>query len=97
MGVEIACVTLGRAGALVRRGADVLRVPAEEVEVVDTTGAGDAFVSGLLAALARAGPPRGIAAADLARAVRFANRVAARVVARVGAVAGLPRAGEICI
>jgi fructokinase len=96
-GVEIACVTLGRAGALVRRGGDAILVPAEEVEVVDTTGAGDAFVSGLLAALARAGPPREIAAADLARAVRFANRVAARVVARVGAVAGLPRAGEICI
>jgi fructokinase len=95
-GVEIACVTLGAGGALVRRGAEVLRVPAEAVEVVDTTGAGDAFVAGLLAALARggAGP---LAEADLSRAVRFANRVAARVVARVGAVAGLPRASEISI
>jgi fructokinase len=96
-GVELACVTLGRGGALVRRGADVLEVPAEEVEVVDTTGAGDGFVAGLLAALAPAGPPGPIGGADLARAIRFANRVAARVVARVGAVAGLPRAGEICI
>jgi fructokinase len=97
MGVEIACITLGREGALVRRGADVLSVPADEVEAVDTTGAGDAFVAGLLAAVARAGPPRAISPGDLARAVRFANRVAARVVGRVGAVAGLPRAGEICI
>jgi len=52
---------------------------------------------GLLAAVARAGPPRAIPRDDLERAIRFANRVAARVVGRVGAVAGLPRAGEISI
>jgi len=56
MGVVLACVTLGEEGALLRRGADVVRVPAERVEVVDTTGAGDAFVAGLLSILARAGP-----------------------------------------
>jgi fructokinase len=97
LGVAIACVTLGRDGALVRRGEDVLRVPAEDVEAVDTTGAGDGFVAGLLAAIARAGPPAAIPRADLERAVRVANRVAARVVGRIGAVAGLPRAGEISI
>jgi fructokinase len=96
-GVGIACVTLGAGGALVRRGRDVLRVPAERVEVVDTTGAGDGFVAGLLAAVARAGPPAAIPTSELERAVRFANRVAARVVGRVGAVAGLPRADEISI
>jgi fructokinase len=97
MGVALACITLGEEGALVRRGADVLRVPAEAVQVVDTTGAGDAFVAGLLAALARAGPVEALPRGDLERAVRFATRVAARVVTRVGAVAGLPRAGEISI
>jgi fructokinase len=97
LGVGIACVTLGRDGALVRRGPDLLRVPAEEVPVVDTTGAGDGFLAGLLAALARAGPPAGLPKEELERAVRFANRVAARVVGRLGAVAGLPRRGEISI
>jgi fructokinase len=97
MGVSLACVTLGARGALVRRGADVLRVPAERVEVVDTTGAGDAFVAGLLAAVARRGPPGEIPLGDLERAVAFACRVAGRAVGRVGAVAGLPRAGEISI
>lgn len=97
MGVGLACVTLGAEGALVRRGADVVRAPAERVTVVDTTGAGDAFVAGLLSVLARAGPPASLGRAQLEAAARFANRVAARVVTRVGAVAGLPRADEISI
>lgn len=97
MGVGIACLTLGARGALVRRGGDVLRIPAERVEVVDTTGAGDAFVAGLLSAIARRGDPAALSAGELERAAAFACRVAARVVSRVGAVAGLPRRGEISI
>jgi fructokinase len=97
MGVAIACVTLGAGGALVRHGAEVVSVAAERVEVVDTTGAGDGFVAGFLAALARAGSPGAPDRADLARAAGFACRVAGRVVGRVGAVAGLPRAREISI
>jgi len=96
-GVSLACVTLAERGALVRRGADVLHVPAERVEVVDTTGAGDGFVAGLLAALLALGPPEALDRAALERAVRFANRVAGRVCARVGAVAGLPREGELSL
>jgi fructokinase len=95
MGVGVACLTLGARGALVRRGADLLRIPAEVVPVVDTTGAGDAFVAGFLGAIARRGDPAALSLHDLERAARFACRVAARVVGRVGAVAGLPRRGEI--
>jgi len=97
MGVTLACVTLGEEGALFRRGGDLRHVPAEPVEAVDSTGAGDAFVAGLLSVLCRAGPVAGLSREEIALAVTFANRVAARVVAGVGAVAGLPRAGEISI
>jgi fructokinase len=96
-GVGLACVTLGDRGALLRRGDDVVRAPAERVDVIDTTGAGDAFVAGLLAAICREGDPRAIGAAEIGRAARFATRVAARVCGRFGAVAGLPRAGEISV
>jgi fructokinase len=96
-GIALACITLGEDGALVRRGPDLLRVRADPVQVVDTTGAGDAFVAGLLFVLARAGPVAALPRGDLERAVRFANAVAGRVCGRVGAVAGLPRAGEISI
>jgi ribokinase len=50
-------VKLGPQGALWTDGSEQVRVPAVDVQVVDTTGAGDAFAAGLLAArLAGAGP-----------------------------------------
>ena len=50
-------VTLGAEGALWTDGRTVARVPAWLVAEADTTGAGDAFAAGLLAArLAGAGP-----------------------------------------
>ncbi len=97
MGVVLACVTLGARGAILRRGDDVVRVPAEPTEVVDTTGAGDAFVAGLLAGFCRMGDLRSVPPGEIERAARLANRVAARVCARVGAVAGLPHLGEISV
>ncbi|GAA1826991.1 ribokinase [Pseudonocardia ailaonensis] len=45
-------VTLGGAGAISARTGVVVRHPAPEVTAVDTTGAGDAFVGALVAALA---------------------------------------------
>lgn len=96
-GAGLACVTLGAAGALLRRGSDVVHVPGERVEVVDTTGAGDGFVAALLSRIVRAGPVSRIPAPELGAALRFANAAAARVCTRVGAVAGLPRAGEILV
>jgi sugar/nucleoside kinase (ribokinase family) len=69
-------VKLGAAGA---RWGDV-RVPAEPVQVVDTTGAGDAFAAGLLSARLEGAGPR--------EALEAGCRVAARAVARVGARPG---------
>ena len=92
-GVRLACITRGPRGALIRRGAEVWEVPAPKVEVVDTTGAGDGFVAGLLAELADAD----LAAASpevIAVAAAWACRVGARVCTQLGAVAGLPRRGE---
>lgn len=47
---EIVAVTLGAEGALWASGSDVVHRPAHPTTVVDTTGAGDAFAAGLLAA-----------------------------------------------
>jgi fructokinase len=52
MGPALVVVTRGSAGAVVVAGAGTLHVPAPKVDVVDTVGAGDAFMSGLLHALA---------------------------------------------
>jgi ribokinase len=56
-------VKLGAQGALWTDGGEQLRAPAVDVQVVDTTGAGDAFAAGLLAARrGGAAPPEALAA-----------------------------------
>ena len=65
-------VKLGADGALWTDGARVLRAPAEPVAVVDTTGAGDAFAAGLLAAR--------LDGAEPAEALAAGCRLAARAV-----------------
>jgi sugar/nucleoside kinase (ribokinase family) len=49
-------VTLGPEGALAVRPGECLRVPAPEVAVVDTTGAGDVFAAGLVHGLVEGRP-----------------------------------------
>lgn len=95
LGVTIACVTLGARGALVRRGREVLQIAAPAVDVVDTTGAGDGFVAGTLSRLAVAGAPGEIPLEALEQAAIFGCRVGSRVCTALGAVAGLPRRGEL--
>jgi fructokinase len=51
LGVRVVVITLGPDGALASLDGTRLRVPAPRTRVVDTVGAGDAFVAGLLHAL----------------------------------------------
>lgn len=71
-------VTLGPAGALWTDGEEVLRAAAEPVdEVTDSTGAGDAFAAGFLAARVNAG--------STAESLAAGCRLAARAVGQTGA------------
>jgi ribokinase len=80
-------VTLGERGALAAADANVLFAAAPEVEVVDTTGAGDAFTGALAAALdRRAGWPRALAEGVAAGSLACRN---------AGAQAALPVAAAI--
>ena len=94
LGVKLACITLGPDGAVAKRGADELRVPAGKVKVVDTTGAGDGFVAGLISRLARAAPVESLPSEAVESALRFGCAVGSRVCTRLGAVAALPTAAE---
>jgi fructokinase len=51
LGPSIVAVTMGDQGAFAMCAAGTVRVPARPVHVVDTVGAGDAFMSGLIDAL----------------------------------------------
>jgi ribokinase len=80
-------VTLGAEGVAVVEDGRVERIEAPRVHAVDSTGAGDAFCGALAQALADG--------ADLVEAARWAVRVAAVSVTRVGAQSGLPRREEV--
>jgi ribokinase len=75
-------VTLGKDGALAVSDGKLFRVPAHEVRIVDTTGAGDAFVGALAAGLD--------AAAPLSDALRLAVAAGSLACAAAGAQAALP-------
>jgi 2-dehydro-3-deoxygluconokinase len=81
-GAEQVIVKLGAQGCLVCDASGTAAVPAIKVDtVIDTTGAGDAFNAGFLAAR-RAGQ-------NLTQAAQTANRVAAIVIQHRGAI--MPR------
>jgi sugar/nucleoside kinase (ribokinase family) len=71
-------VTLGADGAMWSDGERVLRAPAVAARVVDTTGAGDAFAAGLLAARAAGAEPAEQLAAGCALAARAVGILGAR-------------------
>ncbi len=82
LGVRLAVVTVGAAGAVWATAESAGRVPAPAVPVVDTTGAGDAFMAALLLPLARDGLP---APAALEGVLRVACEAGAAAVTRRGA------------
>jgi ribokinase len=81
-GVGMAVVTLGEKGALLATSTDVRHIPSVEVQVVDTTAAGDAFVGGLAVALVQGFSPE--------EAVRYATCAGALAVTKFGAQTSLP-------
>jgi ribokinase len=82
LGPGSAVITLGAAGAVVADSSSTTHIPAPQVEVVDTTGAGDAFVGALAVQLARD--------ASLEEAVSYAVRAGAAAVTKEGAQGALP-------
>lgn len=98
-GVLLPVVTLGAKGAALRFKGTTAFVPAPQVKVVDTTGAGDGFTTGLLWGLSRLYGSRaaleGAEPATLTALARFGCVVGSFVVRRLGAVAGLPTRREV--
>ena len=93
MGPSIVVVTMGDAGAFAMCAAGTVRVPAFDVDVVDTVGAGDAFMTGLIDSLwsldllgaDRRSQLAAIDTATLTTVVRAAALMAALTVTRAGA------------
>jgi ribokinase len=86
-GPSTVVITLGDRGAVYATSALVGHVAAPRVDVVDTTGAGDAFVGALAVKWA--------AAAPLEEAVRFACAAGGLACTQTGAQAALPRERDV--
>ncbi|MBQ3355684.1 MAG: ribokinase [Oscillospiraceae bacterium] len=86
-GVRNVLITLGSRGVYLNEGGKSEIIPAYRVRAVDTTGAGDAFNGGLVAALAEG--------KTLREAAQFANALAALSVQRLGTTASMPSRAEI--
>jgi ribokinase len=82
-----AAIIAAPGGDLVVAGDEEMWLPHHKVDVVDTTGAGDAFAAALASCLALG--------EDLFVAARFANAAAALATTKFGAQAGLPRRHQV--
>ncbi|OPX42117.1 ribokinase [Ruminiclostridium hungatei] len=86
-GITHPIITLGGSGAVYGNAGKIFHRPAPEVEVVDTTAAGDCFSAAVALALSRG--------KNIAEAVEFGNIAGALTVTRKGAQASLPTPSQI--
>ena len=80
-GVQTVGLKMGERGSYVRTGKDEIYVPAYTVDVVDATGAGDAYVAGFLAGI--------VMGWDLERTSQLASATGAACVTAIGTTAGI--------
>lgn len=86
-GVKIVVITLGAEGALIFDGIDFILIPAEIVDPVDTTAAGDVFNGALTIGIAEG--------RSIQDAVRYACKASSIAVTRLGAQASAPYKKEV--
>jgi len=80
-------VTMGSKGVKYFDGNEIKSIPIYEVDIVDTTGAGDTFNGGLASSLVRG--------MKLDEAIKFANKAAALSITKLGAQSGMPMLEEM--
>lgn len=86
-GAATVLVTLGVQGVVTVSAQEQVHAPAQRVEAVDTTGAGDTFIGGFCAAL--------VQGRSVASAVAYGQAAAAICVTRPGAQPSIPFAREL--
>ena len=96
LGAKIVTLTLGKDGSLVSIQ-NIHQVPSIDVKMIDSTGAGDAFIGALLSQIANLEDSKSILK-DEALLVEFtqtANKVGAITTTKLGALDSIPTWDEI--
>jgi len=86
-GPKVVILKRGREGVIVITNEEKVAVEAYEVQVVDSTGAGDAFAAGFVSGV--------LDGASWVEAAALGNAVAAMKCTKMGAQAGLPTRGQV--
>jgi fructokinase len=95
-GIKIVLATLGADGCYFKCRAGAGHIPAFPVKVVDTTGAGDAFMGGFLRLVSDAQPLiEDFEVKALADMVRHSNAVGSLCTTRKGAISAMPSPQEV--
>ena len=94
--IPLLMITRGEEGSSFYTNTHKVTVPAFKVDTIDTTGAGDAFVSGVLAKLHKLQKPlHSLEADDLKNIGTYASVSGALAAASKGAMTALPTEGDV--
>lgn len=93
---QIVAITLGKDGCVLKTGKFTVEVAGFDVNVMDTTGCGDAFMAALIDSLMISGKrPENLSCDDLYTIGRRANAAGALTAMQFGAMSGLPTCSEL--
>lgn len=87
--IPVVLLTVGAEGTYIVFNNEVIHVPSTPVEVVDTTGAGDAFMAGILSKVHLEGVPK--TKDKWIEYVSYGNRLGAMCATKFGALSAMPR------
>lgn len=94
-GIKNIIITKGKDGVIAKFGGVIACSNGYSVKAVDTTGAGDSFVGAILYKLEKLDDIKNIKNNELTSILEFANKVAAIVTTRKGAMDSLPTLEEV--
>ncbi|MFX0134260.1 MAG: carbohydrate kinase family protein [Candidatus Hodarchaeota archaeon] len=95
LGIKVIIITMGKEGAMILNPISSERVkPIEEIKVVDTTGAGDAFSAGFIYGFIK---NISFKFEDLKSNIKIGNFIAGKCIQKLGARNGIPSGDELTL
>jgi fructokinase len=95
-GIKLVVITLGARGCFYKHASGSGRLDTYDIKVVDTTGAGDAFLGGLLFHISRLqGRLESLNKSEIEAMLDFSNAVGALCASRRGGIPAMPDIGKV--